>query len=175
MKRRIVCLFLTGVFCAVLLVGCGKDLGNTATPVTEGFTCEVSITYRDMELKGQLSRTQEGRLLVTLSEPPSLSGIAISWDGEEMAMELGGLRVPVDAANVPQGALVKCLLSVLSAKPSDARMVDGEYTVQGDVDGKAYTIICEPDTGLIRSLTIPDDELTVMFSKTALLTQSAKK
>ncbi len=171
MKCRILITLLTVMFCAVSLVGCGKDGDRFATPVTEGFTCEVSIAYRAMTLKGQLSRTQEGRLLVTLSEPPSLGGMAISWDGKEMAMELGGLRVPVNADNVPQGALVKSLLSVLTAKPSDGEMTDEGYMVQGEIEGKAYTIVCAPDTGLIRSLSVPEDELTVTFSEMALLTE----
>ena len=170
MKQRILFGMLTVVLCTVMLFGCGKSRADAATPVTAGFTCEVSIAYREMNLKGELSRTQDGRLLVTLSEPPSLSGMAISWDGKEMAMEIGGLRVPVNAANVPQGALMKSLLTVLTAAPSAGEITDEGYTVQGEIDGKAYTIVCAPDTGLIRSLSVPDDELTVTFNETALLT-----
>ncbi len=170
MKHRILFGILTAVLCAVMLFGCGKHRDDAATPVTAGFTCEVGIDYRGMALKGQLSRVQDGRLLVTLSEPPSLSGMAISWDGKEMAMEIGGVRVPVNAANVPQGALMKSLLTVLAAKPDAGEVTDEGYVVQGEIDGKAYTVVCAPDTGLIRSLSVPDDELTVTFSETALLT-----
>lgn len=174
MKYRILFWILTVLFCAAMLFGCGKRRDDAATPVTAGFTCEVSIAYRDLDLKGELSRTQDGRLLVTLSEPPSLSGMAIGWDGKEMAMELGGLRVPVNAENVPQGALVKSLLTVLTAAPTAGKITDEGYVVQGEVDGKAYTIVCAPDTGLIRSLSVPDDNLTVTFNETALLTDSVK-
>lgn len=174
MKYRILFVGLLVLLCTTMLFGCGKNRADAATPVTAGFTCEVSIDYREMDLKGQLSRTQDGWLLVTLSEPPSLSGMAISWDGEEMAMELGGLRVPVNAENVPQGALVKSLLAVLTASPSAGELTDAGYVVQGEVDGKAYTVVCAPDTGLIRSLSVPDDELTVTFNETALLTSSTE-
>ncbi len=170
MKHRLLFGILTVVLCAAMLFGCGKKPDDAATPVTAGFTCEVGIAYRGMNLKGQLSRAQDGRLLVTLSEPPSLGGMAISWDGEEMAMELGGLQIPVKAENVPQSALIKSLLSVLTTEPTDGELADEGYTVQGEVDGKAYTIVCAPDTGLIRSLSVPDDELTVTFNETALLT-----
>ena len=174
MKHRILFGILTVGLCATILFGCGKSRDDAAQPVTAGFTCEVGIAYRGMELKGQLSRGQDGRLLVTLSEPPSLRGMAISWDGKEMAMELAGLRVPVNAENVPQGALVKSLLTVLTAGPTDGELTDEGYTVQGEVDGKAYTIVCAPDTGLIRSLSVPDDELTVTFNETALLTSATE-
>lgn len=172
MKYRILFGILTVLLCATMLFGCGKSRDDAAQPVTAGFTCEVNIAYRDMALKGQLSRVQDGRLLVTLSEPPSLGGMAISWDGEEMAMELGGLHVPVNAENVPQGALIKSLLTVLTAAPNAGEVTDEGYVVQGEVDGKAYTIVCAPDTGLIRSLSVPDDGLTVTFNETALLTES---
>lgn len=174
MKHRIFFWILTVVLCVTMLFGCGKSRDDEVTPVTAGFTCEVSIAYRDMALKGQLSRVQDGRLLVTLSEPPSLSGMAISWDGEEMAMELGGLRVPVNAENVPQGALIKSLLTVLTAAPTAGEITDEGYVVQGEADGKTYAIVCAPDTGLIRSLSVPDDGLTVTFSETALLTDTVK-
>lgn len=174
MKHRILFGILTALLCTAMLFGCGKRRNDAATPVTAGFTCEVGIVYRGLDLKGELSRTQDGRLLVTLSEPPSLSGMAISWDGKEMAMELGGMRVPVNAANVPQGALMKSLLTVLTASPTAGKITDEGYVVQGEVDGKAYTIVCAPDTGLIRSLSVPDDELTVTFNETALLTSATE-
>lgn len=172
MKYRRLFLLLTVILCAALLFGCGKRRNDAAQPVTTGFTCEVSIAYRDLALKGQLSRSQDGRLLVTLTEPPSLGGMAISWDGKEMAMELGGLRVPVNAENVPQSALIKNLLSVLTAEPTNGEMTEEGYTVQGEADGKAYTLICAPDTGLIRSLSVPEDELEVIFSESSLLTDA---
>lgn len=174
MKLRRLFSLLAVVLCVTTLFGCGKRRDDAAQPVTTGFTCEVNIAYRDLTLKGQLSRSQDGRLLVTLIEPPSLSGMAISWDGKEMAMELGGLRVPVNADNVPQSALIKSLLSVLTAEPIDGEMAEEGYTIQGEVDGKDYTIVCAPDTGLIRSLSVPEDELTVTFSEVSLLTAATE-
>ncbi len=172
MKYRRLTPLLAVALCAVMLFGCGKRRDDAAQPVTTGFTCEVSIAYRDLALKGQLSRSQDGRLLVTLTDPPSLGGMAISWDGKEMAMELGGLRVPVNAQNVPQGALVKSLLSVLTTAPADGEMAEEGYVIQGEADGKAYTLVCAPDTGLIRSLSVPEDELEVTFSEISLLTDT---
>lgn len=174
MKYRILFGILTVVLFAIMLFGCGKSRDDAAQPVTAGFTCVVDIAYRDLTLKGQLSRGQDGRLLVSLTEPPSLSGMAVSWDGKEMAMELGGLRVPVNADNVPQGALIKSLMTVLTNAPNNGELTEEGYTVSGEIDGKAYTIVCAPDTGLIRSLSVPDDDLTVTFSETALLTSKTE-
>lgn len=170
MKHRLLFAMLAVILLVAMLFGCGKGRADAAKPVTTGFTCAVDIAYRDLALKGQLSRGQDGRLLVSLTEPPSLSGMAVSWDGTEMAMELGGLRVPVNADNVPQGALIKSLMTVLTNAPNNGELTDEGYTVNGEIDGKAYTIVCAPDTGLIRSLSVPDDDLTVTFSETALLT-----
>ncbi len=170
MKRVMVFLVAAAVLCLMVL-GCGQDGGSTAEPVTAGFTCAVSVDYAGMALKGQISRTADGRLLTTFSEPASLAGVAISWDGETMAMELGGVTVPVDAAKVPQGALVKSLLTVLTAAPTEGELTEEGYVLEGETDEKTYKIVCAPDTGLIRSLSVPEENLTVMFENTALLTE----
>ncbi len=168
MKR--VCAVVCGTFLTVLLMaGCGKGGLAAAKPVTAGFSCGVTADYRGMAVKGTLSRTQDGRLRMHITQPPTLSGMVVNWDGKAMTMELGGMQVPVNAAKVPQGALVKSLLSVLTAAPKEGEMTDDGYVLEGEVDGKAYTIVCAPDTGLIRSLRVPEDELTVTFENTALL------
>lgn len=171
MKRWIWVVIVAAVIGGLAFLASRKQEVSAAQPVSDGFTCEVAISYRELSLKGQLSRMADGRLLATFSEPSSLSGVAISWDGENMAMELGGLSVPVNADNVPQGALVKSLLTVLTAELTDGKTAEDGVTYTGDVDGKAYTVVCDADTGFMRSISVPEDELEVIFSEVALLTE----
>ncbi len=159
------------VVAALLLlpVGCKQEETPAVEPVTTGFSCEVSADYRGMAIKGTLTREASGELRVSLTEPATLSGMAVRWDGEKMTMELGGMQIPVDAAKVPQGALVKSVLSALAAVPVQGELTDDGYVVGGEVDGKEYTVVCAPDTGLVRSLSVPQDELTVAFQNVVLL------
>ncbi len=164
MKR--VAVVLCAVWLAGLtLLGCGKKV-STAKPVTTGFSCDVSAQFRGMTVKGTLTRQTDGVLRVQLTEPPTLRDVAVSWDGQMMTMALGGVNIPVDAAKVPQGALVRQVLSALTASPTDSKTTAEGALFTGTVDGKEYTIVCAPDTGLIRSLSIPQDALTVSFDNT---------
>lgn len=169
MKRRICVVLSLCVVCLILFSSCKREEKGSAKPVVAGFTCGVNITYRALKLNGELTRNADGKLLMTFSEPRSLSGIAISWDGENMAMELGGLSVRVDEAKVPQGALIKSMLRVLTAQPTDGTVTEEGYVMTGEVEGKAYTLVCEPDTGFLRSLSVPEDELSVTFIDAAPL------
>ncbi len=119
-----------------------------------------------MTVKGTLTRQTDGVLCVQLTEPPTLRDVAVSWDGQTMTMSLGGVNIPVDAAKVPQGALVRQVLSALTATPTGSQISDTGVIFTGTVDGKEYTITCAPDTGLIRALAIPQDRLTVSFENT---------
>ncbi len=167
MKQMLSIVCAVGLLCGGL-VGCGKKQ-EAVTPVTTGFSCEVSADYRGLQLKGTLERSADGQLRVSVSEPPTLRDVVVRWDGEEMAMELGGIRIPVNAELVPQGALIKSLLAVLSATPTAGEATESGYTHSGDIDGKAYTLVCAPDTGLLCALSVPEDELAVTFEKVKIL------
>ena len=155
--------------CLLLLVGCasGKE---EVQPVTKGFTCRMAIEYREMELDGQLTRFDNGKLQLAFDRPLSLSGITIGWDGENMTMELGGVSINVAEDKIPEGALVKGLLQVLAAEAVDGVESKEGYVFAGKVDGQAYTLVCDPTTGLPRSLSVPDNELHANFTEASLLT-----
>ena len=169
MKRWIWVAVIAVVIGVLAFLANRKQEVRAAQPVTDGFTCAVAIDYGELSLKGQLSRMTDGRLLATFTEPSSLSGVAISWDGEEMAMELGGLCVPVNADNVPQSALVKSLLGVLTAELVDGEVGHDGVTYSGEIDGKTYTVTCDETTGFIRTLSVPQDGLEVTFSDVTVL------
>lgn len=164
MKRWII------VGIAAVLIGGGvfwfsqNKKANAAPPITDGFTCNVAITYHQTELDGTLSRTADGKLSVSFSKPATLSGMTVNWDGEEMTLQLGSLNVPVNAQNVPQGALIKRLLSVLTVQTEDGELTEQGYTVSGDIDGLAYTVVYDAESGLIRSVSAPNEDLQVVFS-----------
>lgn len=161
---------LTAATLLALLPGCGsRHPDNTAHPVTDGFTCRTVIRYHELELHAQLSRQTDGKLMLTFSMPKSLDGVALGWNGTDMTMELGGMSVAVPAEKVPQGALIQRLLQVLSADHGDGSVTEEGYVIVGETDGQAYTLVCDPQTGLPRSLSMPAQELDAAFSHAALL------
>lgn len=154
---------LLAVLCTVLmLAGCGAP--STASPVTDGFTCRAAMQYGDMAVEGDLTCTREGGVSLTFTLPPSLQGITLAFDSAGMAMELGGMHLTVPTDAVPQGALVRCLASVLaSAHPAGVLTEEG-YVIRGEAEGVGYTLVCDPTTGLPLSLSVPTQNLEAVFT-----------
>ena len=170
MKQRF-SLFAIAVI-LLLTVGCSSlHPHNVAQPVTDGFSCQAAIRYRELELVAQLSRRTDGMLLTTFSLPKSLSGITLGWDGTDMTMSLGGITLDLPTDKVPESALIRCILQVLSAEHEEGMQTEEGYVITGEVDGKAYTLVCDPDSGYPRSLSMPQEELSATFTQMKALSE----
>lgn len=151
-------------------VGCGKkNTDQVAKPVVQGFSCQATIHFKEMEVASQLTRKQDGKLTVAFQKPKSLNGIALGWDGRNMTMEMSGMSMTLPVEKVPEGALVRSLLQVLAAEHGKGDRTEEGYVISGEAEGKAYVLVCDPDTGLPRSLSLPEEELTAAFTEVTLL------
>lgn len=150
------------------LCGCGKQ--TTIDPITDGFTAQAVIQYKGMDVQGQFSCSNDGRVNMVFSQPKSLDGVALGWNGSEMQMKLGGMTIAVSEDSMPDGGLIRCLTRVLaSVKPKDGKQEGGDYVISGDAEGTAYTLVCDAATGLPKTLSVPDEELTATFSQVTIL------
>lgn len=73
------------------------------------------MTYQDMRVKGHLTRMSAGTLKMEFTEPATLNGMSMEWDGETISVKYAGLSFGVDPAAVPESALGKGLLDALDA------------------------------------------------------------
>lgn len=163
MKHRII-MAIACVLAVCMLGGCGAAANETKEPVTDGFSCTAQITYGEMELTARLRRTAAEAFTVAFESPKSLNGVTVGLSGTDMTLELGGMKVAVPTERVPQRALILCLARVLEAThPTGQRTEDG-YVIEGEAEGESYTLVCDPDSGLPRSLSVPSQELTVTFT-----------
>lgn len=85
--------------------------GGAETPVTTGFECDADLTYRDMQVKGHLTRLTTGTLTLDIDEPETLKGMTMQWDGETVSVKMYGLSFGLDPAAVPETALGRSLLA----------------------------------------------------------------
>ena len=159
--KKWVCTVATAalMLCAV---GCTRD--KPAETVTDGFTCRVAAVYREMNVEGDLYCAEDGDLSLTFSLPKSLQGVTLGWDGDEITLALGDMKMDVPADSVPQSALIRCLSRVLTAPHGAGSDTDDGYVVKGEVEDTAYTIIFDSASGLPRSLSVPDEELEAIFA-----------
>lgn len=150
------------------LCGCGKQ--TTIDPITDGFTAQAAIEYKGMDVQGQFSCSTDGRVTMVFSQPKSLDGVTLGWNGSEMQMRLGGMTITVAEDSMPDGGLIRCLTRVLSSvKPKEGEVDGTDYVICGEAEGTAYTLVCDAETGLPKSLSVPDEELTATFSQVTVL------
>ena len=151
----------------VSLTGCGEEK-PPALP-DSGFGCLTAVQYGDMTVEGKLTCTEDGKLTLECTLPKSLYGVTLGYDGNGMTMGLGDMQMSVPAESVPQSALIGCLARVLTATHTTGEMTDEGYVVSGQVENAAYTLVCDPTTGLPVSLTVPAEQLTAVFTDVTLL------
>ena len=81
MLRRLSCLLLSALT-LFSLSACSSGKKGTEEPVTAGFECDMDVQYRDMDVKGHLTRQTAGTLRMEVTEPASLNGLSMEWNGE---------------------------------------------------------------------------------------------
>ena len=151
-----------------LLCGCGKQ--TAMDPITDGFTAQAAIRYKEMDVQGQFSCSTDGRVNMVFSLPKSLDGVTLGWNGSEMQMGLGGMTITVSEDSMPDGGLIRCLTRVLAAvSPKGGKREGADYIITGAVGDSSYTLVCDTATGLPKSLSVPDEHLEVTFSEVTVL------
>lgn len=165
MLRRFVCLMLSLVF-VLTFCSCAKRK-KAEQPVTTGFECDVDVQYQDMDVKGHLTRTSAGTLRMDVTEPATLNGLTMEWDGNDITLKLHGLSFGVNPDAIPQSALGKSMLEAFDAalgiRGSGKVTKDGVSTTGQSAAGQ-FELTSDPDTGALLTLKIPSSELTATFS-----------
>ena len=166
--KRVFGIFSVAFVALLCLSGCGKK--TAIQPITDGFTAQAAIQYKGMDVAGQFSCAKDGRVTMTFSQPKSLDGVTLGWSGEEMQMRLGGMTITVAEDSMPDGGLIRCLTRVLTTvEPKKGNQDGGEYILSGKAGETAYTLVCDAATGMPKSLSVPDEELTATFTQVTVL------
>lgn len=153
----------------VLLTGCNpRSSSKVETPHVTGFSCSAAGTYREEAVAGTLTRSAAGLLTVTLSEPSSLDGLTMTWNGENVKLRMLGIEWSISPDAIPQAALgvriLQSLDAVVHGEGEGERTADGRLRTTGTAGDAAFTLYSDPATGALLSLEVPSEELTLTFS-----------
>lgn len=160
--RRLWCVLVAVV---LLVAGCRP---SAAEPQSAEFSCTVEATYRELNVKGTLTRYGAGTLALAFDEPETLNGLTVRWDGEAITLSLHGLEFTADAASVPESALGTEIVAALDAAlrgEGERREAGGVLTVNGSGPNGAYTLTFDAQSGVPLALSVPSLPLTVTFSE----------
>lgn len=166
MLRRLVCVLLSASL-LFIFSSCSAGTEKAEEPITSHFECDMDVQYRDMNVKGHLTRRTAGTLLLEITEPSTLNGLSMEWNGETILLKLHGLSFDVSPSALPEAALGKGLLSALDtaigAQENRTETAEGLATKGSAAEGE-FTLVSDPETGNLRSLSIPALELTAQFT-----------
>ncbi len=147
--------------------GCHKP--TAIPPITEGFSCRVVADYNDLAMVGTLQRPTAGTLILTLEQPSTLSGLTAHWDGNTLTARWHGLSIELDEDTVPKAAFIRKMAEILDTAlgviPDQIRKTNGGVQLTGKVGQDTFTLISDPATGHLLSLSIPTLPLMVRFEE----------
>lgn len=169
--KRWVCMLAVLPLTLFCLVGC-RGSGQNAKPMTEGFTCQATIRYGELDVTGQMTCQKDGKIAVSFTLPKSLQGITLGYDGKEMTMSLGEMEMTLPAEKVPDSGLIRCLAQTLTATHPKGEKTDRGIRITGESGGDAYVLVCDAQTGYPLSLSVPSQSLEAVFSDCKALTET---
>lgn len=164
---------LIGIGLLFLTSGCSAQ--TPQPPTVDGFRCHAVVQYDDLAVEGELTRKGAGLLSFTVSAPASLEGLQLVWDGESVSVTLHGLSFGIDPDQLPASGIGSALLSAFDAAvgiSSGEQTADG-YVTSGQAASGNFTILSDPQSGYLLSLSMPSLGLTASFSDFRLLSSAA--
>lgn len=177
MTRRFFGLCLALLTALLLCTACHSQSQNPEKPVTTGFACDVDMMYQDMRVKGRLTRMSAGTLKMEFTEPATLNGMSMEWDGETISVKYAGLSFGRGsdrrAGKRPGQGAFGCAGRGLRSG-GEGQMTDKGLSVTGQSVNGQFEMLSDPQTGQLLSLKIPELKVAAAFSNFQITGEPSK-
>ncbi len=160
MKRmRILALLV----CFFLVPGCSGHKTVTAENIDYVFSCKIDVVSRNGNFICSFDRTGRRDASVEVLSG-SGKGLKWNWNGDGFRQSYLGLSAESETCVLPKKSFASTLVDALDcAEQPGALKNAGDNVFSGSMDGGSYTIAADGSTGKIRTLSVPDCDLTVTF------------
>ncbi len=181
--RRWICRRTALIFCVpacILLTACaGAEQSGSFTPKRDpSFSAQAEMEYADGQKAAlELTRCADSLWEATFSEPASLAGVVLTFDGDAVSASYKGL-----AFTVPKSALgaknmllyvTETLDNAAAAEPLVCtQQEDGSWINRGECAGGAYTLTFA-DSGEPLVFDLPSQPLKLTFTSYTVAAESA--
>lgn len=113
---KILCVFF--LLPVLLLNGCSSSQ-NTKNALTN-FTADFSACYKNMNIKGTLSRTRQGITNINITYPKTLNGLNVGYKNNQVYVMRENLQCTADEAYLPCDSF-PCVVNSILEGVSDGR------------------------------------------------------
>ena len=181
--RRWICRRTALIFCVpacILLTACaGAEQSGSFTPKRDpSFSAQAEMEYADGQKAAlELTRCADSLWEATFSEPASLAGVVLTFDGDAVSASYKGL-----AFTVPKSALgaknmllyvTETLDNAAAAEPLVCtQQEDGTWVNSGECAGGAYTLTFA-DSGEPLIFDLPSQPLKLTFTSYTVTAEPA--
>jgi hypothetical protein len=140
---------------------------------SEPFTCTANITTEDLTAVGKLSRYGVESWEIEFSEPETLSGVTLTFDGVNSEASYKGLSFSMPKSAVPVNSMLLCLATAVdeisTSDEKECTSSEGFFTFKGSTDCGDYILNVKEDTGNIATFSMKNLGLNIVFSDVSTL------
>lgn len=167
------------IFCipaAICLQGCEMPQQDAAfQPVkAESYEADILLEYGENESASfHLTRMGDALWDAAFSEPASLSGVILTFDGDAVSASYKGLAFTVPKSALPAKNMLGIVTEALDAADAAealpcTQQEDGSWRYQGECSGGSYTLTFA-ESGEPLTFEVPAQPLKLTFSDFAVI------
>jgi len=167
MQRFFAILALLGLFC---LTACS---GEPAKPKEEepkiplSFETDLLVRVKELQITAHYRQEQLGHGTITVSQPQSIQGLVIRFEGSKCQIQFKGLTLSPDLSKIPESAFATVLMDALSKQLEGVEVGrekrEGKWRFTGNAAAGDFLLVQDAESGNYESLTVPALELTIAF------------
>lgn len=163
-------LFIVFLALITILCSCSKNSSETEklAKLANSFTAAVDITYNELSISGDISRTADNKISLTVNSPEALKGLTFNFDGNNTTVSYYGIsfELPENTASAKAciNAISLAIDNALNGTDTTKNQKDGKLEINGKIADGEYTAIINEKTGIPLSIIIPDLNLSCTFS-----------
>jgi hypothetical protein len=161
---------LTVVSLIISLSACGKlagEKGSVKPELGNSWTVDSTIKYGNLDATAKITRNEKNNWDVEFASPNSLSGVRLSFNGDDVNASYKGLSFSVPKSALPYKTLLGTLFTAVDdlAEKDNIKggVKDGIVTIEGKADSGNYKLGLDAKTGNLKTFEVPDYKATVQF------------
>jgi hypothetical protein len=154
-----------------VLSGCDKlsDSFSRDMIADTPFSAVMEFDTEKIDFIANVKRLGMGMWEMTITEPQSLAGLTVAYDGENVSSTLGDFTETRPLDSISDHAvflqLFRAVDNAVSLADPEFRKKDGKSVLDGVIGTSPYEIILSPETGLPMEIKFPTSEIEIYISE----------
>lgn len=164
-------LLFFAVMLTIITAGCEKQNKTdfSSKDICNSFTAKAEITFRDLYMTAQITRSKNGELKVKFITPESLSALeTVCLDGECSA-SFDGIEFSSDSGRFPQAEFTAIAAQafdyVQTGIDLKKTVSDGKTTYHGSTDSGVFALNRDSQSGSWLDLSVEGAQLHIVFKE----------